>query len=183
MTTALLLIDIQNEYFPGGKNELVHPLEASQCARQVLDCFRQKGLLLVHIQHISVRPGATTFLPSTPGIEIHQNVYPLPGETIFQKNYPNSFRGTPLLEHLQGLGVRRLVIAGMMTHMCVDASTRAAFDYGFECVVVHDACATRALKFGEYTVPAEHVHASFLAALASMYGRVLSTQETIAIFE
>ncbi|HVN53472.1 MAG TPA: cysteine hydrolase family protein [Anaerolineaceae bacterium] len=179
MTTSLLLIDVQNDYFPGGKMELEGSLEAAQQARRLLDCFRQRHLPLVHIQHLAVRPGATFFLPGTKGAQIHPLVAPLEGETLFQKNYPNSFRQTSLLEHLHSLSVDRLVIAGSMTHMCIDATTRAAYDHGFQCLVAHDACATRALNFGERTVPAADVHAAFLAALKSTFATVLSVEEIL----
>ncbi len=179
MTTALILIDIQNEYFPGGKQELEGPIEASLRAGRLLDYFRQARLPLAHIQHVSIQPGATRFLPGTSGAEIHENVRPLAGEVVFQKHYPNSFRDTPLLDHFKRESVTRVVIAGMMTHMCVDATTRAAFDFGFECWVASDACATKALTFGGQTIPAQHVHGSFLAALASMYGKVLTVAKII----
>jgi len=126
----------------------------------------------VHIQHVSNRPGASFFLPGTEGVNIHASVAPLAGETVLQKSFPNSFRGTQLQEHLRGLGADHLVIAGMMTHMCVDATTRAAFDLGFSCSLAHDACATRALAFGEQRVPAAQVHAAFLAALAGLYAKI-----------
>ena len=177
--TALLLIDLQNDYFPGGKMELVGSEQAGQAAARLLACFREEGLPVVHIQHLSVRPGATFFLPGTPGAEIHAGVRPLPGEAVIQKNFPNSFRGTNLLEHLQGLGTRRLVVAGMQTHMCLDAGVRAATDFGFTCLVAGDACATRDLKFGERLVPAADVHAAFLAALNGSYGRVASGDEIV----
>ncbi|MBI4786212.1 MAG: cysteine hydrolase [Chloroflexi bacterium] len=179
MTTALLLIDIQNEYFAGGKRELERPLQASECARTLLEHFRRANLPVVHIQHIASSANAPAFVAGTVGAEIHANVKPLENEPVFQKHYPNSFRETPLLDHLKEKGVSRLVIAGMMTHMCVDASARAAFDFGFECVIAHDACATRALKFGDRTVPADHVHRAFLAALNGTYGKVKSVEEII----
>lgn len=179
MTTALILVDIQNDYFPGGKNELEGPIEASLRARQLLDHFRQAHLPLVHIQHVAIRLGAKTFLPGTVGVEIHENVRPLDGEVVFQKHYPNSFRDTPLLDHLKREGVTRVVICGMMTHMCVDATTRAAVDFGFECLIAHDACATKALTFQGQVIPAQHVHGSFLAALSASYGKVLSVEEII----
>jgi nicotinamidase-related amidase len=179
VTTALILVDIQNDYFPGGAGELESPIEASLRARQLLDHFRQTHQPLVHIQHISIRPGARIFLPDTPGAEIHANVQPLAGEVVFQKHYPNSFRDTPLLDYLRREQVDRVVISGMMTHMCVDATTRAAFDFGFECWVASDACATKTLTFGGQTIPAPHVHGSFLSALASMYGKVLSVAEIV----
>jgi nicotinamidase-related amidase len=113
-------------------------------------------------------------------MKIHENIRPLPGETIFQKHYPNSFRDTPLLEHLRGLGIERLVICGMMTHMCVDSTVRAAFDYGFACWLAQDACATRALTLAGRTIPAEYVHLSFLAALNGRYSQVLTVDEIVA---
>jgi len=172
MKPALIIIDIQNDYFPGGRMELEGSPAASLEAAKLLQTFRAKRLQLVHIQHVSNRPGASFFLPGTEGVNIHANVAPRAGETVIQKNFPNSFRGTALLEHLRGLGADQLVIAGMMTHMCVDATTRAAFDLGFACSLAHDACATRALAFGEQRVPAAQVHAAFVAALAGLYAKV-----------
>ena len=128
MKPALIIIDIQNDYFPGGKMELEGSPAASVQAAKLLDGFRIKGLPLVHIQHVSNRPGASFFLPETEGVNIHASVAPRSGETVLQKHFPNSFRETKLLEHLRAQGADHLVIAGMMTHMCVDASTRAAFD-------------------------------------------------------
>jgi nicotinamidase-related amidase len=178
MKPALIIIDIQNDYFPGGRMELEGSPAASLEAAKLLERFRAQGLPLVHIQHVSNRPGASFFLPGTEGVNIHANVAPREGETVMQKNFPNSFRGTRLQEHLRGLGVDHLVIAGMMTHMCVDATTRAAFDLGFSCSLAHDACATRALAFGERQVPAAQVHAAFVAALAGLYAK---TQSAAAI--
>jgi nicotinamidase-related amidase len=180
MKTALVLVDIQNDYFPGGKGELEGSPEASQQARRLLEHFRRQGLPPVFIQHVANRPGAVTFLPDTEGVKIHENIHPLPGETIFQKHFPNSFRDTPLLEHLHGLGIERLVICGMMTHMCIDSTVRAAFDYGFECLLASDACATRALSHAGKTIPAEYVHQAFLAALNGRFSRVLTVEEIIA---
>jgi nicotinamidase-related amidase len=172
MKPALIIIDIQNDYFPGGKMELEGSPQAGLQAAKLLQAFRDQELPLVHIQHVSNRPGASFFLPGSEGVMIHASVAPRAGETVMQKNFPNTFRGTGLLEHLRGLGADHLVIAGMMTHMCVDASTRAAFDLGFSCSLAHDACATRALAFGEQRVPAAQVHAAFLAALAGLYAKV-----------
>ena len=178
MKPALIVIDIQNDYFPGGRMELEGSPEASLQAATLLQAFRTGQLPLVHIQHLSNRPGASFFLPGTEGVNIHANVAPHAGETVIQKNFPNSFRGTSLLQHLRGLGADHLVITGMMTHMCVDATTRAAFDLGFTCSLAHDACAARALAFGGQNVPAAQVHAAFVAALAGLYAKV---QDTAAI--
>jgi nicotinamidase-related amidase len=127
-----------------------------------------------------MRPGATFFLPDTEGVRIHSLVAPATGETVIQKNFPNAFRETRLLDHLREHAIEELVIAGMMTHMCVDATTRAAADLGFRCSLASDACATRALEFGGTTVPAELVHCSFLAALSGAYAAVRPASELAA---
>jgi len=177
MTDALLIIDIQNDYFPGGAMELEGSAAAGARAGRLLEAFRSRTLPVAHIQHVSMRPGATFFLPDTTGVLIHESVAPAGGEPVFQKHYPNAFRRTPLLEHLQGLGVSRLVIAGMMTHMCVDTTVRAAADLGFSCVLAHDACAARSLSFGGAAVPAGQVHAAFLAALDGTFATVSTVEE------
>ncbi len=180
MNTALLLIDIQNDYFPGGKMEVPGSVEASMRAREVLNFCRKTGLPVFHVRHVSVRPGATFFLPESRGVEIHDHVAPLATETVIEKHFPNSFRDTELLDTLQDEGISRVIIAGMMTQMCVDATTRAAFDYGFTCTVLHDACAARQLSFAGNTAPASQVHLAFLAALNGIYARVISASEFIA---
>lgn len=160
--------------------ELDGSVEASLQAKTLLSVFREKGLPLIHVQHVSLRPGATFFIPDTKGIEFHQNVAPLQEEIVIQKNYPNSFRETSLLEYLEKESIKHLIITGMMMHMCVDATTRAAFDYGFKCTVVWDACATKSLSFEDKVIPAAHVHGAFLAALNNVYADVITTRDFLS---
>ena len=174
---ALILIDIQNDYFPGGRMELAGSTEAGQAAGSLLAAFRAAKLPVAHIQHVANRPGATFFLPETEGVRPHSSVTPLDSEPVFIKHYPNSFRETPLLEHLRTLNVSRLVVAGMMTHMCVDTTVRAAADLGLSCLLAHDACATRTLSFQGRTVEAKDVQAAFLAALQGLFAEVLPAAE------
>ena len=180
MAQALLLVDIQNDYFPGGAMELVGSPAAGVEAGRLLKKFRQMSLPVIHVPHISTRAGASFFLPDTDGVEFHESVSPLPGETVMQKNYPNSFRETALLEHLQELQVSRLYIAGMMTQMCIDSTTRAAADLGFNCVLAQDACATRDLSFDGMTVSAHNVQTAFLAALNGLFAQVTSVETVCA---
>jgi nicotinamidase-related amidase len=180
MSIALVLVDIQNDYFPGGAMELVGPTAAADQAAKILAAFRSKGLPVVHIQHISLRPGATFFLPGTAGAEIHERVRPNPGETVIQKHFPNSFRETSLLEHLREHKVSRLAIAGMMTHMCIDTTTRAATDLGFACTLAHDACATRALSFNGTQVSAGDAQTAYLAGLNGSFAKIVSADELVA---
>jgi nicotinamidase-related amidase len=160
--------------------ELVGSPEAGAQAGLLLDACRQAGLAIVHIQHLATRPGATFFLPGTPGADLHSCVEPHPGEPIFQKHFPNSFRETPLLEHLRGLGITELLVAGMMTHMCIDTTPRAAFDLGFACQLAADACATRELTWGREPIPAAQVQGAFLAALNGTFARVRTVTELCA---
>jgi nicotinamidase-related amidase len=175
--TALLIIDIQNDYFPGGAMELEGADAAGEKAGAILRSFRERGEPIIHVRHTSVRPGSTFFLPGTRGAEIHESVRPQGGETVIEKNFPNSFRNTPLREKLDGLGVKNLVVAGMMTHMCVDASVRHAADLGYKITLLGDACATRTQTYGGEKVPARQVHAAFLAALNGFYAKVVNTHE------
>ena len=177
MKTGLILVDIQNDYFPGGAMELVGIREAVTKAKELLSLFRENRWPTYHIQHISIQENATFFIPDTAGVEIHNDIKPLADERIITKHFPNSFRETGLLEELNEDRVKRLVICGAMSHMCIDATTRAAFDFGFNCAVIQDACATRNLEFGGQTIAADQVHGSFMAALGWVYARVIGLDE------
>ena len=175
--TALLIIDIQNDYFPGGAMQLEGSDQAGAQAKKILEKFRSQKQPVIHVRHLSVRPGATFFLPGTKGADIHQSVEPAAGEIVIEKNYPNSFRNTNLKEVLEKQKIQNLVVAGMMTHMCVDASVRQAADLGYKVTLIGDACATRAQSFGGETIPAKQVHGAFLAALNGFYAKVVSANE------
>ncbi|MGZ3648653.1 MAG: cysteine hydrolase family protein [Syntrophales bacterium] len=179
MKKGLILIDIQNDYFPGGSMELVGMEQAAENTGLLLTEWRKRAFPVFHIQHISKRPGATFFLPNTKGVEIHKSVAPQTGEAIIEKYFPNAFRDTDLLDILKRSEVDEVVICGAMTHMCVDATTRAAFDFGFRCTVIEDACATRNLEYKGTAIEAGKVQASFMAALAVPYARVLSAKDFI----
>jgi nicotinamidase-related amidase/tellurite resistance-related uncharacterized protein len=181
MNTALIIIDIQNDYFEGGKAELVNPDEASINAKLLIEKFRNQNLLIVHIQHIANRPNATFFIPETKGVEIHNSVKPIDSEIIIVKHFPNSFWETNLFEYLKSKNITDLVICGMQTHMCIDATTRAAKDLGFNCVVIGDACATKDLEINGSKVKAEEVQNAFLAALNYFYATVLSTKKYLIV--
>ena len=175
--TALVIIDIQNDYFPGGAMELEGSDAAGTKAGAALAAFRAKKLPVFHVRHLSVRPGATFFIPGTPGAEIHPSVAPAAGEAVIEKNFPNSFRATGLKQRLDDAGIKHLVVAGMMTQMCVDSSVRAAADLGYRVTLLSDACATRAQSFGGERVPAAQVQTAFLAALNGLFAKVQPTDE------
>ena len=167
MKTALLIVDIQNFYFPGDGPGLVHAEEASLAAKEVLQIFRDSKQLVVHVRH-----------KSNKGFEIHPNVAPLPEEKVITKEEVNSFQKTDLLGYLKSNNINKLVVIGMQTQMCLEGAVRAAHDYGFECIVVHDACATRDVKFSGKTVKAEDVQTAILATIADgRYASVIDLKE------
>jgi nicotinamidase-related amidase len=177
MTRALLIVDIQLDYFPGGAFPLVEPDAAAAAARAVLDGFRASGEPVVHIFHVSAGPDAPFFRPGTPGTEIHPLVAPTGDEIVLEKHEPNSFIETGLQEVLIEEDVTELVIVGMMSSMCIDSTTRAASEFGFDVTVVSDACAAPDLTFGDTVVPGAMVHASFMAALDGSFATVLTSSE------
>lgn len=177
---ALIVIDVQNDYFPGGKWELAGMDAAADNVAALLAAFRARQAPVVHIRHEFPTADAPFFAPGSDGAAIHAKVAPHDGEHVFLKHHINSFRGTPLLETLQAREVGEVVICGAMSHMCVDACTRAANDFGFAVTVIHDACASRDLEFDGVHVPAAHAHAAFMAALGFAYARMQTTRQFIA---
>ena len=173
----LVLVDIQNDYFTGGKMELSHMEAASENAALLLSLFRERNWPLVHIQHISLKADASFFVRGSIGVEIHSSVLPLKDERVVQKNFPNSFRETNLLEILKSHNINELVICGAMSHMCIDTTTRAACDLGYPVTLIHDACATRAVTFNNQVVEAANVQAAYMGALDGSFAKVISTSE------
>lgn len=166
--SALLLIDIQDFYFPGGKLQLENPEMAGMNAGLILDHFRKSELPVYHVRH-----------NFEPGGNIHHYVKPEAGEPVISKDQVNAFVDTNLLEMLQADSIEQLVICGMQTHMCVEAAVRAGHDLGFTCLLVTDACATRALQYEEHIIPAKNVHYSTIKTLQGSYARVLTTEDLI----
>lgn len=174
---ALLIIDVQNDYFPGGASELAGAFEALANIETVLSHYRLAELPVIHVQHINIKPGATFFLANTEGVNIHTNLTPLTNETVVVKHAPNSFFQTGLYELLQTKGIDELVICGMMTHMCIDTTVRAAKDFAIPITLLYDACATKDLCIMENMIPANSVHDAYMAGLNGMFANVICTSQ------
>jgi nicotinamidase-related amidase len=177
MSQALLIIDVQNDYFAGGKCELHNPLVALENIEKLLNHFRNAKKPIIHVQHINVKEGATFFVPNTEGVLIHKNLTPQSNETLIIKHAPNSFYETDLLQTLKQNAISDLVICGMMTHICIDTTTRACKDFGFNVTLIDDACATKNLSYDGKIIPAETVHQTFMASLNGMFANVRKTDE------
>lgn len=178
--TALIVVDIQNDYFSGGKWELNATDSAADNAARVIGAARERGDLVIHIRHETLAPDAPFFVPGSDGAQLHEKVRNLGDELVIVKHFMNPYRETELLEVLEHHEIERVTVVGNMSHMCIDAVTRASDDFGFETTVIHDACTTHDLEFNDVKVPAHLVHAAFMAALKFGYAEVLSTDEYVA---
>lgn len=176
---AVIVVDIQNEYFADGKLPLVNIEQAAANAARVIDSARQNQDLLVHIHHELPDPNAPLFTPGTDGVNIHESVAPKGDELVILKNSPNSFLNTNLKASLDAASIEEVVVIGAMSHMCVEATSRAASDFGYKVTVLEDACATMDLEFNGVTVPAAQVHATAMAALGFAYASIQSVADYV----
>ncbi len=176
---AIIVVDIQNDYFPGGKYALSGIDAAAGKAAAVIGAARAKGDRVIHVQHIFAGPDAPFFLDGSEGAQINPVVGPQAGEQLVVKRHPNPFLNTDLKSRLDDAGITDVVIVGAMSHMCIDATARAASDFGYQTSVVQDACATRDLDHQGVTVPAAQVHAAMMAALGFAYARIIDAQDYI----
>jgi nicotinamidase-related amidase len=142
-----------------------------------VDAARENGDLVVHIQHQTLAENAAFFVPDTEGVQLHPKTRNLPSERVIVKHHMNPFRETELHQLLKERGIEKIVVVGNMSHMCIDAVTRHAADLGYPVTVIHDACATHDLEFNGVRVPAEQVHAAFMAALRFGYATLTSAAE------
>ena len=163
---ALLLIDIQNIYFTPGAMLLHKPVEAAKNAAKLLKKFRAENKTVIHIRHNFEVLSC-----------IHKLVKPMDGEKIILKEKPSSFLGTDLLDYLREKEITDLVVAGMMSHMCVDTTVRACQDHGFKVTLIEDACTTMALKYHGKKMDAETVHAIYMASLNDGFAHVITTED------
>jgi nicotinamidase-related amidase len=177
---AVIVVDIQNDYFVGGKWILDGVDAAADNARDVINAARANDDLVVHIRHETLAKDAPFFVPNTEGAQLHPKAANLPGERVIVKHHMNPYRETDLQKTLEDQDIEQVVVVGNMSHMCIDAVTRASVDFGFKTTVVHDACATHDLEFNGVHVPSAQVHAAFMAALGFGYAEIVSTAAFLA---
>lgn len=169
--SALVMVDCQNTY-RRGVMQLVNVETAIKEAQQLLSEARGLGVPIFHIQHDA---GVGTPYDITADIgAISPEVAPQNGEDVIVKNYPNAFIATSLEAKLKALGVEHIVLAGFMTHMCINSTARGAFNLGFKPTVVASACATRHLVGPNgKVVDAQTMHDSALAAIRDLFAVVV----------
>jgi nicotinamidase-related amidase len=172
MKEALIVIDVQNDYFPGGSCELHNSYEAEKVIIELIEESRSIDRPIIYIKHINA-PNRTFFIEGTWGCEISERIKPAPSDKIITKHYPSAFFETDLQEYLSALGIEKLIICGMMTHMCVDTTVRAAKDFGYKVDLVEKACTTKDLTFKGEVIPAETVQKAFMASLQGTFANVI----------
>lgn len=179
--TALILIDIQNDYFAPDKLFIPDGQRVLDRAAQLQEWAHARGVTIVHIQQVSPA-AASIFADGSEGGKIHPSLTPREGETVIEKTLPSSFDRTTLHDFLQSRGVTTLVIAGLMTHMCVETTTRGALPLGYAVVVAADACASRDLpSIDGQVISHEEVHRNALAAMADRFADVMLTDDIVKL--
>lgn len=178
--TAVVLVDYQNEY-RNGPLALPDEPAASNAARRLRAWADRAGIAVIHVLH---RAPATApiFAPDSVGATPIDGLVPAAGEAVIHKHLPSAFTGTSLLDELQTRGVETLIIAGYMTHNCVDSTARDAFHRGYRVGVVADASATRDLPGPDgQTIPAATVHAAVLAGLGDRIAEIIDVARLAAM--
>ena len=182
--TALLLIDLQNDYFESFENakwKLKNTEEAASNALKLLNKFREKNMKIIHVRHEFNAENPPFFAPNSQGAKIHDSLTPKENETQVLKHDVNSFKNTNLKEILDDSNITNVIIVGAMSYMCIDAVARAASDFGYKCFVAHDACTTSDVEFNGIKVEAAIAHAAFMAALQFAYAKVETTNEILEL--
>ena len=169
--SALIMVDCQNTY-RHGIMQLTNIEPAILEAKKLLEMARALNVPIIHIQH-DAGVGSPYDVTAEIG-QISSEVAPKNGENVITKNYPNSFVATPLEAQLKSLGIENLVLAGFMTHVCINSTARGAFNLGFKPTVVASACATRSLVGANgKVIDAQTMHDAALAAVRDIFAVVV----------
>lgn len=175
MKRALLVIDVQNEYFTG-KLPITHPADHLENILRAMDAARAQGVATVVVQHTFTDPAMPFFQRGTPEWELHEEVKKRPHDLHVEKNLPGSFTGTELEEWLRGQGIATVTVAGYMTHMCCDTTARQAVHRGFTVEFLGDGTGTLPLSNAAGDVTAEELQRAILCAQQMLLSEVLSTK-------
>jgi nicotinamidase-related amidase len=180
-STALVVIDIQREYFEGGKLYLPDGQPALMRAKKLVAFADAQRIPVFHVQHVGPA-GGPLFARDGAGVEFHHEIMPAPHHRVVQKTSPSSFVGTDLDELLKARGIQTLLICGLMTHMCVSTTARDARPRGYRAIVAGDACATRDIDGWDGGVVAHAaLHRAALTAVSDSFAEVMSTEQVTGL--
>ena len=179
-TNAVLLpVDMQQAFdaspWPRRWNSAV-----DRNGQAVLAAWRSQGLPVIHVRHDSVTLGST-LTPGQPGNVFRPGFEPREGEPVVSKSVNSAFIGTDLDLRLKRLGLRKIVTLGITTDQCVSTTVRTGANFGYEMVLVEDACDCFDLPDGKGgTIPAETIHAAHVATLRFEFAKVVTTDDLVA---
>lgn len=177
--TALLVIDVQNEYFDG-KWPIPDGSRTLQQIERAIDATQASGATVVYVQHAVLNPERGIFLPGSHGFELHARLHPRANDPRIVKNYPGSFSKTNLENTLQQHDIDTIVVSGYMTHMCCDTTAREGFQRDFRVLFLNDATATRDGQHATLgKIDHNELHRTTLITQASMFSQVVPTQEFV----
>lgn len=179
MKRALLVIDVQNEYFTG-KLPVTHPAGSLESIGRAMDAASAHGVPVIVVQHTVTAPSRPVFQRGTPEWALHPEVEKRPSDLLVEKTLPGSFTGTNLETWLREKDIDTLTISGYMTQMCCDTTARQAFHLGFAVEFLSDATGTLSLANDAGSVSAEELHRAILVTQGTLFSKVMTTAEWIS---
>ncbi|WP_194726205.1 cysteine hydrolase family protein [Noviherbaspirillum malthae] len=180
-TTALIVIDFQQEYFEGGKLPIPDGRSALDKARELVAFADRSGIRVFHVQHVGAS-GGPLFAADGASSAFHQDILPQPHHEQVRKTTASSFASTDLHARLQGQGIKTLIICGLMTHMCVSTTARDARPLGYQVIVAADASATRDIDAWDGGVVGHaELHRAALTEISDSFGEILRTADILAL--
>lgn len=179
-STALLVIDFQNEYF-SGKMPIPDGKRALGNARRLVEFADQAGIPVFHVQHVTPA-GTPIFAEGGATVQFHEELQPAAHHSVLQKSSVSVFPTTDIDSRLKAAGIKTLIVSGLMTHACVAGAARDAVPLGYEVLVAEDACATRDLDSADGAIlPHAALHRASLATIADTFGEVMTTAQILQL--
>lgn len=172
-STALLVIDFQNEYF-SGKMPIPDGKKALDNAKRLIALADLRKMPVYHVQHVTPA-GAPIFAEDGSTVAFHPDIQPAAHHKVVKKSNVSVFQGTDIDAQLKAAGIKTLLIAGLMTHACVSGAARDAAPLGYEVIVAADAAATRDIDLADGVVGHAELHRASLATIADTFGAVMNT--------
>lgn len=183
MKRALIVVDVQNEYFEGGALPITYPPQSFEKIKTAITKAQEEGIFTVLVQHTSLKENSGAFVRGSHLWEFHDEIKKIKPDLYIEKNHASSFAGTDLNYRLRSMGVDTVCIVGYMTQNCCDATARDASQLGYNVEFLSDANGTLAFSNNAGSVSAEELHRSFLVAQAFGFSRVLTLDEWIPLLK
>ena len=179
--TAVIVIDMQNEYFAGGKMPIPDGMQALNNSKRIVEFAHKNSMPVFFVRHLGAADGPL-FAAGSRFAEFHQDLQPGKNDRVIDKATPSAFVGTDLQKQLDGLGIKQLIVTGLMTHMCVSSTARDAVPLGYSVIIPEDATATRDLAtWNDNVVDHNVLHQAALAGVADVFAAIKTTDAVLAL--